>query len=385
MCPRRSRSTSRRPSPTTRPSRPSAPSSRRRSRGRPWPAPRTSTRRSATPSPQPCPARPVRRRRSTRRRRRRTARSMSSQTLLAAAVRPRERRPRRDGFAPAVMLAPISIAAVVVIGLPILFVMVESFFDVNPSRHVGWQWTGLDNYARIAGDSELGPVMLNSAVWTFGSVALQFVLAFAAALIVREALQGRAWAWLRAAYVVPWATPIIVGAMSWRWLYQPQFGLLNDVLQRVGLGDLQHAWLSDPSTALAAVMVTNVWRGFPFIMIMLLSGMAAIPDEVYEAARVDGARTGQRILWITLPLLRPVILLSTLMSLIWTFNNFGLIYVMTQGGPDGASDILTTFVYKNAFQRFDFGYASALSVFLFVIVAAGSLLYVRALGKGALK
>jgi ABC-type sugar transport system permease subunit len=93
----------------------------------------------------------------------------------------------------------------------------------------------------------------------------------------------------------------------------------------------------------------------------------------------------QRIVSITLPMLRPVILLSTLMSLIWTFNNFGLIYVMTGGGPDGASDILTTFVYKNAFERFDFGYASALSVFLFVIVSAGSLLYVRALGKDALK
>lgn len=310
---------------------------------------------------------------------------MADSSLQLAGVRTRARRRSRDRFVPAIMLAPITIASAVVIGFPILFVVVESFFDVNPSRHLGWEWAGIQNYVDIAGDPELGPVMLNSAIWTFGSVILQFLLAFAAALIVRESLQGRAWAWLRAAYVLPWATPIIVGAMAWRWLYQPQFGLINDVLAKLGLQDWQHAWLSDPSTALAAVMVTNVWRGFPFIMIMLLSGMAAIPDEVYEAAKVDGARAGQRILWVTLPLLRPVILLSTLMSLIWTFNNFGLIYVMTQGGPDGASDILTTFVYKNAFQRFDFGYASALSVFLFVIVAAGSLLYVRALGKDALK
>ena len=243
----------------------------------------------------------------------------------------------------------------------------------------------ISNYIKIGGDGALAPVLLNSAIWTFGSVILQFIIAFAAALLVREALQGRAWAWLRAVYVLPWATPIIVGAMSWRSMYQPQLGLINDLLGNIGLGSLKHAWLSDPHTALAAVMATNVWRGFPFIMVMLLSGMAAIPEEVYEAAKVDGARAGQRIFWITLPLLRPIILLSTLMSLIWTFNNFGLIYVMTQGGPNGASDILTTFVYKNAFQDFNFGYASALSVFLFVIVAVGSLLYVRSLGKDALK
>ncbi|TPW77537.1 carbohydrate ABC transporter permease [Schumannella soli] len=309
---------------------------------------------------------------------------MADIAFRGVGVRGTRRRPLADRLAPGLMLTPITLASAVVIGFPIVFVIAESFFDVNPSRHAGWQFTGLDNYAQIAADKELAPVLFNSAVWTFGSVALQFVLAFIAALLVREALQGKAWTWLRATYVLPWATPIIVGAMSWRWLYQPQFGLLNDVLDNVGLGSLKHAWLSDPSTALGAVMVTNVWRGFPFIMVMLLSGMAAISDEVYEAAEMDGARLPQRILWITLPLLKPVILLSTLMSLIWTFNNFGLIYVMTQGGPNGASDILTTFVYKNAFQRFDFGYASALSVFLFAIVAAGSLLYVRALGKNAL-
>lgn len=310
---------------------------------------------------------------------------MASTTLPSAGVRPPARRRRRDRFVPAIMLTPITVASAAVIGFPIVFVIVESFFDVNPSRHAGWLPIGIGNYVEILGDAELGPVMVNTAVWTFGSVILQFALAFAAALIVRESLKGRAWAWLRATYVLPWATPIIVGAMSWRWLYQPQFGLLNDVLHGLGLDGLRTAWLSDPQTALGAVMVTNVWRGFPFIMIMLLSGMSSISDEVYEAAEVDGARPAQRIFWITLPLLRPVILLSTLMSLIWTFNNFGLIYVMTQGGPDGASDILTTFVYKNAFERFDFGYASALSVVLFLIVAAGSLLYVRALGKDALK
>ena len=291
----------------------------------------------------------------------------------------------RQQAIPVALLSPMMIAAAAIIGFPVAVVFVESFFDVNPARHRGWIWTGVDNYLRIASDPELAGVLLNSLVWTVGSVFLQFVVAFTAALLVRESLQGRAWTWLRASFILPWATPMIVGATSWRWLYQPQFGLVNDVLVRLGLDSWAMPWLSDPSTALAATIVTNIWRGFPFIMVMLLSGMAAIPTELYEAAEMDGSNPYHKMRYITLPLLRPVILLSTLMSLIWTFNNFGLIFVMTGGGPAGRSEILTTYVYRNAFERFDFGYASALSVFLFAIVAIGAITYIRALGKDALK
>jgi len=282
------------------------------------------------------------------------------------------------------MLAPTLIATGVVIAFPVVVVLVESFFDVRPSHHPGWRWTGLGNFREIVSDADLHGVLWNSVVWTLGSVVLQFLLAFATALIVRAALQGRAWTWLRSLYVLPWATPMIVGALSWKWLYEPQYGLLDNALRGMGLDRIALPWLSDPHTALPAVLVTNVWRGFPFIMVMLLSGMAAIPDDIYEAAQVDGADGFRRTLHITLPLLRPTIMLSTLMSLIWTFNNFSLIYVMTGGGPAGKSDILTTYVYKNAFTRFDFGYASALSVVLFVIVTLGSFAYVRLLGKDAL-
>lgn len=295
-------------------------------------------------------------------------------------VRP-ARRGRRPNLTPMLMLAPSAIVVGVVVVIPIIAVFVESFFDVNPSRHTGWVWNGLGNYARIFKDPDLGGVLVNTAVWTIGSVILQFVVAFAAALLVRDALQGKAWAWLRASYVLPWATPMIVGALAWKWLYQPQYGLINFVLDSIGLGDWAQPWLSDPSTALYSVLLVNVWRGFPFIMVLLLAGMAAISPDIYEASSLDGATKWQQTRTITLPLLRPQVLLSTLMSLIWTFNNFSLIYVMTGGGPAGTSDILTTYVYKNAFQKFDMGYASALSVVLFVIVAAGSALYVRALDK----
>jgi len=282
------------------------------------------------------------------------------------------------------MLAPSLLVVGAVIVVPIVVVFVESLFDVNPSRHAGWTWTGLGNYLKVLRDKELGGVLVNTVVWTVGSVVLQFALAFGAALLVRNALAGRAWAWLRASYILPWATPMIVGALAWKWLYQPQYGLLNSILKSVGLGDLAVAWLSDPHASLYAVLLTNVWRGFPFIMVLLLSGMAAIPPDIYESAAIDGAGMFQQVRRITLPLLRPQILLSTLMSMIWTFNNFSLIWVMTGGGPAGSSDILTTYVYKNAFQRFDMGYAAALSVVLFLVIAIGSALYVRAMDKDTL-
>lgn len=300
-----------------------------------------------------------------------------------AAAHPARR--RRRNLTPAFMLAPSVIVVGAVIVVPIVTVFAESLFDVNPSRHTGWLWAGLANYTKILHDHELVGVLTNTAIWTIGSVILQFVLAFAAALLAREALAGKAWAWLRASYVLPWATPMIVGALAWKWLYQPQYGLINSVLKGLGLNGLASAWLSSPNTALYSVLLTNVWRGFPFIMVLLLAGMAAISPDIYEAASLDGATHAQRTWQITLPLLRPQVLLSTLMSLIWTFNNFSLIYVMTGGGPAGASDILTTYVYKNAFQRFDLGYASALSVVLFLIVGVGSALYVRALDKETLE
>lgn len=292
------------------------------------------------------------------------------------------RRPLTARLAPYAFCLPAIVAVTGLVLFPIGQVIVESFYDVNPTDHPGWRFKGLGNYSKAVGDGQVRAVLLRSLTWTVGSVVLQFAVALAAALLVREVF-GRTW--LRAIFVIPWATPVVVGALAWKLLYHPDYGLVNQLLSWIGLRDLQHAWLSDPHVAMGAVIVANVWRGFPFLMVMLLAGMAAIPDELYEAANVDGANVVRRHLFITLPMLRPVILMSTLMALIWTFNNFSLIYVMTGGGPAGSTDILTTFVYKSAFSDFNFGYASALSVVLFAILAAGSALYIKAFGKEGLQ
>jgi multiple sugar transport system permease protein len=301
--------------------------------------------------------------------------------LEHAAIAPRATRrrvPMRWRLVPWALLAPAVLAVAALVGYPIVVITVESFFDVNPTTHAGWTFIGLRNFETALADPEVRTALLRSLMWTVGSVVLQLAVAMVAALLVRETLGKRL---LRAVLVLPWATPAVVGAVAWKLLYQPQYGLANDILAMVGLHDLQHAWLSDPHVALGAVVVANVWRGFPFLMVMLLSGMAAISDDLYEAAAVSGASIWQQHRYVTLPMVRPVILMSSLMSLIWTFNNFSLIYVMTGGGPAGSTNILTTLVYQNAFSDFQFGYASALSVILFAILAAASTLYIKAYGK----
>lgn len=294
---------------------------------------------------------------------------------------PPARRRRLRSWTPYLFLAPAMVAVAVFVLYPVVTVAVQSLFDINPTRHAGWRFVGLDNYVEALRDSQLWSVASNTLVWTVGSVILQLVVAMLAAVVL-DRLGGNSWA--RALFVVPWATPVVVGALAWKYLYLPDYGLINQLLGAVGLGSLERAWLADPSTALWAVVLTNIWRGFPFLMVMIVAGMATVPVELYEAAQVDGATWWRSFRSITLPLLRPMLLASTLMALIWTFNNFSMIYVMTGGGPAGATDILTTFVYKAGFKSFDFGYASALSMVLFGVVAIGSAIYLRLTAKDVL-
>src|SRR5690606_19126446 len=173
----------------------------------------------------------------------------------------------------------------------------QSFFDINPTKHEGWDFVGLQNYAEAFADSAVWGVLGNSLAWTIGSVALQLVIAIAGALLVQQLAGARI---LRAIFVIPWATPVVVGALAWKLLYQPDYGMINQLLSVLGLSELRHAWLADPQTALIAVIAANVWRGFPFIMVLSIAGMAAIPGELYEAAGVDGASWARSFRSITL-------------------------------------------------------------------------------------
>ena len=271
------------------------------------------------------------------------------------------------------------IPAVVVLGgtilVPILKAMKMSLYHHVLFRPQEYGFVGLGNYRRLLRDETFWLTLWNSFVWVFGSVSLQFVGGFAAALLLHQSFRGRAF--VRTVTLLPWIVPGVVVALVWEWLYQPNYGVINDVLLRLGWLRERVAWLSDPGLAMPAVIATNVWRGVPFFAVMLLAGLQAIPDELYEAARVDGARVIQRFRHITLPLLRPIIIVATATRIIWTFNYADLIFVMTSGGPANATQITSTYTLVTAYTNLDFGYAATLSVVLLVIMLVFTTLYLR--------
>ncbi len=289
---------------------------------------------------------------------------------------------RRDRWIPCLFISPTVICLLVVLAYPLASVVGMSFFDVEPTRHAGWVFAGIGNYLDIVRDRDMSGALLNTAVWTVGSVAAQFVVGLAGALVLRERFRGNTF--LRSLLLVPWATPAVVGALAWKWMYHGQYGLVNSFLRALGFSEANVAWLGDPRTAMGAVIATNAWRGFPFIMLMLLAGLLSVPDALREAAAIDGASFWQDLRYVTLPQLRPLMLISTLLAGIWTFNNFSYIYILTGGGPAGRTDILVTFIYRNAFKYFHFGYAAALSVALFLLVLLASIAYIHLVGRESL-
>jgi len=273
------------------------------------------------------------------------------------------------------LVLPATLCLIVVLFYPLFKVFYMSFFEIEPLYHKEPIFAGIKNYQKILSDSAFKGVIFQTAYWTFGSVVAQFIIGLIAALIINEVFWGRGLA--RALLLVPWAMPAVVGAFSWKWMYHGEYGVVNHILKTLHLIPHNINWLGDISTAMAACVIANTWRGFPFMMIMLLAGLQNIPKELYDASSIDGASVGQELRYITLPLLKPVILVTTLLAGIWTFNNFAYIYILTKGGPGGKTDILVTFIYKQGFGFFHFGYAAALSVALFFIVLAFSLFYIK--------
>ena len=273
------------------------------------------------------------------------------------------------------LVLPAGLLLILVMVYPLFTLARMSLYDIEPLRHVGEYFIGLKNYLKILQDEELLHALLQTVIWTFGSVILQFILGITAALILNESFRTRSLA--RALLLIPWAMPSVAGALSWKWMYHAQYGLINYILMSLHLVSQNVNWLGDANLATLAAIITNAWRGFPFMMLMLLAGIQNISKELYEAAAVDGATFFTQVRYIVMPLLTPVIFIVTLLSGIWTFNNFTYIYILTGGGPAGKTEILVTYVYKNGFEYFHFGYAAALSVVLFIIVFLMSLGYVR--------
>jgi len=295
------------------------------------------------------------------------------------AVAPAVPAPRRLTYRqiyPYLLIAPSLTVFALVLVYPFVDGVRISFFQdtlMSQSR----PFVGFDNYRVVFQIPQLGTVMRVSLTWALGSVVGEAILGMVVALMLNRAFRGRGF--FRSLLVVPWVMPAVVTAVIWRWLYHSEFGVVNQVFGPLGLFPDKENWLGDPNTALWAVMVANIWRGFPFWMIMILAGLQAIEPELYEAARVDGARAWQLFRYITLPNLRIVLTITSILSFVGNFNNFTLVYALTEGGPVDSTKILPIFIWETAFKFTRFGEAAAMATFFAVLMAMLILVYARTL------
>lgn len=302
----------------------------------------------------------------------------------AAPAAPRRRR-RRARLGPRLgaylfVLPAVAFAAATVV-YPLLYNVLQSFFDVGLREVVqgGATWVGLDNYVDQLGRERFWYSFGISLVYAGGSVAITFALGLGLSLLFRRAYRGRNL--LRALILVAWVLPTVVSANVWRWLLDGTYGLLNAVLRGLGLLDGDLFWLAQPTTAIVAVILATAWSFGPLAMILLSAGLEGIPANLYEAARLDGASAWQQFRYVTLPQLRPVALTALLLIFIYTFKTFDTIFLMTGGGPGGATSTLPVYAYNEAFEFSRFDTAAVATTVLMIVPVAMSVLYFRSLRK----
>jgi multiple sugar transport system permease protein len=271
------------------------------------------------------------------------------------------RRLRRVG-APYLYVLPALLLLAAVELYPIAYNVRNSLTELNVQTFLSGQdeWIGLRNYSRVFSDDAFLHAVWVSVVFTAASIALQFSLGLALALFFLRSFPGSTV--LRALLVLGWLLPAVVSGNLFRWLLDGDSGVVVWLFSTLGLGD--HAWLTDPDEALWAAVAANVWVGIPFNMLLLLPGLQAISDELYDAAEVDGANAWQRFRYITVPLLRPVALIVLVLGVIYTFKVFDLVFVLTGGGPVDATRVLPIYIYDLSLRFFRFGEAAAASTLL---------------------
>ena len=272
------------------------------------------------------------------------------------------------------LLAPAVIVLVVFMFYPILYVFMMAFSTTDRlSRITGF--AGLSIFGQLFADREFWIITGRSMMWTVLAVAVKTLIGMIIAVLLNVKFAGRKIA--RMFFIVPWASAVPISAILWRWVYHPDYGLLNHTLRTLGIWARPPIWLGDPVAAFAATIWVDIWIGIPFMALVFLAGMQAISEDLYESAYLDGVNWWQKFAFITLPGIRHIVLIATLLSCLWTFNDFITIYILTRGGPAGTTEILITAIYKGGFEFRRFSQAAAMAVITFVILSVLGVLYAR--------
>ena len=271
---------------------------------------------------------------------------------------------------------PAIAVMVLVIGYPIVYTAWLSFHD-TPIRSGAQTWNGVANYREVLTSPKFWKTTKNTAVWTIGSTAGSFILGFAAALVLHKQFIGRGI--VRAILLIPYVISAVTAAYVWKWMLHSDYGLLSGMLKEWGVIDQNLVLLDSKDRVLPTLVVVNIWKEFSFVMIMMIAGLQTVPDQLLRAARIDGAGIWEQFIHVTVPHLKNVILITTLLLFVANLNSFTLVYLMTGGGPANASQLWITEIYNIAFRSLGYGLASAYSVILFLVMIAAGWYYVRVL------
>jgi multiple sugar transport system permease protein len=260
--------------------------------------------------------------------------------------------------------------------VPVSIVIGYSFFD-NVITNKNPQFVGFDNYAQVLGDQVFRTAVSNTIFFTVTSVVAHLLLGLGFAMLLNSSLLSNLTkALFRVVYILPWLFTVAIIAVLWRMLLNPN-GVVNYFLITLGITDTGVEWLASRETALLSVTFINIWAGYSFYMVSLLAGLQGIPKDLYEAATVDGAGAFQKFWNVTLPQLRPIIISMSVLDLIWTSQQFALIWMTTGGGPINVTEMLSTYTYKMAFSRYEFSVASAAAVIILLLSSVLAFVYVR--------
>ena len=276
---------------------------------------------------------------------------------------------------PWLFLLPVLVVLLLLFGYPLINSIVMAFQNYKLTAPNDIYFNGFENFKKLFGDPDGLMILKNSIIYVVISVAGQFLLGVTLALALKKQFKGRGL--YQSIVFLPWAFSGFVVGLIFRWSFNGEYGVVNNLLMKLGIIDNNIAWLGTPGYSLAVVIIAMIWMGIPFFAIMILAALQSIPADVYEAADVDGCGTVRQFFQITLPYIKPTLITTVLLRTIWIFNSLDLVVIITDGGPANSSQTLPAYMYSKAFGSYDFGFAAALGVMLMIILGLYALIFLK--------
>jgi len=281
----------------------------------------------------------------------------------------------RKELTPYLYLAPVLIVLLLMYGYPLIESIIMSFQDYKLTHLNRVSWNNFENYIKMFTDSSFLLLLKNSLIYVVVSVVFQFLLGLGLALALNSKFKGRGI--YQSIVFLPWAFSAFVVGLLFRWSFNGEYGVVNDLLKKAGIIKAGISWLGTPGLSLVVVILAMIWIGIPFFGIMILAALQSVPEELYEAAEMDGCGVVHRFFSLTLPYIKPTIIMTVLLRFIWIFNSFDLVVIVTEGGPANYSQTLPSYIYTKAFSSYDFGLAGAFGVLMITILTLYAVIFLK--------